>query len=149
MTTKLLAIRTALLLLSLLLATDRCVGFLQKTAKNVGSNPAFRPIPSNNKASPFIFDNTKQSRAMIPSADMEAEVLTTMAHVTMDFSGFVSPSKHLLRYFNVIGRVFVIAADYIIDHSIHPEELAIQLILMTLAIKEIVVDNPSNSTEAK
>eukprot|EP00534_Pseudo-nitzschia_fraudulenta_P000403 CAMPEP_0201124030 /NCGR_PEP_ID=MMETSP0850-20130426/10119_1 /ASSEMBLY_ACC=CAM_ASM_000622 /TAXON_ID=183588 /ORGANISM="Pseudo-nitzschia fraudulenta, Strain WWA7" /LENGTH=72 /DNA_ID=CAMNT_0047391209 /DNA_START=364 /DNA_END=582 /DNA_ORIENTATION=+ len=72
-----------------------------------------------------------------------------MAHVTMDFSGFVSPSKHLLRYFNVIGRVFVIAADYIIDHSIHPEELAIQLILMTLAIKEIVVDNPSNSTEAK
>ena len=82
---------------------------------------------------------------MAPNADVEAEVLTTMAHVTMDFTGLVSPSKTLLRYFAIIGRVFVITADYVTDHSIHPEELLIQLFLMGVAVREIIVDNPSRS----
>ena len=72
-----------------------------------------------------------------------------MAHVTMDFSGLVNPSKTLLRYSAVLGRIFVISADYIIDHSIHIEELMIQLFLIGIAVKEIIVDNPANSNQTK
>lgn len=86
---------------------------------------------------------------MAPNADVEAEVLTTMAHVTMDFGGFLNPSKNLLRYFTVLGRVFVISADYISDHSIHTEELMIQIILMVIAIREIIVDSPASSKLTK
>jgi hypothetical protein len=68
-----------------------------------------------------------------------------MAHVTMDFSGLASPSKSLLRMFTVIGRIFVISADYILDNSIHPEELVIQLFLMSIAIKEMIVDTPTTT----
>ncbi len=73
-----------------------------------------------------------------------------MAHVTMDFGGFVlNPSKTLLRCFIVLGRICAISADYVIDHSIHPEELMIQLVLMTIAIKELVVDSPASSNQTK
>eukprot|EP00535_Pseudo-nitzschia_heimii_P002049 CAMPEP_0197181644 /NCGR_PEP_ID=MMETSP1423-20130617/5868_1 /TAXON_ID=476441 /ORGANISM="Pseudo-nitzschia heimii, Strain UNC1101" /LENGTH=107 /DNA_ID=CAMNT_0042631933 /DNA_START=149 /DNA_END=472 /DNA_ORIENTATION=- len=91
----------------------------------------------------------QQPLAMDLSPDVEVEVLTTMAHVTMDFTGLVNPSKTLLRYFAVLGRVFVISADYITDHSIHPEELMIQLFLMGIAVKEIIVDHPSSSVLTK
>ena len=82
---------------------------------------------------------------MIPDPDMEAEMLTTMAHFTMDFAGLVaSPSKSLLRSFAIVGRICVVSADYITDHSVHPEELMIQLFFLSIAIKEMVVDNNKN-----
>ena len=88
---------------------------------------------------------------MIPDPDMEAEMLTTMAHFTMDFAGLVaSPSKSLLRSFAIVGRICVVSADYITDHSVHPEELMIQLFFLSIAIKEMVVDNknkPSSSSK--
>ena len=87
---------------------------------------------------------------MAPSADTEAEFLTTMAHVTMDFTGFGhNPSKTLLRYFAVLGRVLVLSADYVIDHSIHPEELAIQLFLMGIALKELVFEPRTTMVSTK
>mmetsp|Transcript_62524 Transcript_62524/g.69955 ORF Transcript_62524/g.69955 Transcript_62524/m.69955 type:complete len:94 (+) Transcript_62524:183-464(+) len=73
------------------------------------------------------------------STDVEAEVLTAMAHLTMDFTALAKPSKNLIRLFVVIGRMLVISADYVADHSIHPEELLIQLFLMSVAIKDMIV----------
>lgn len=68
---------------------------------------------------------------------LEAESLTVMAHLALDFSGFVlSPSRSLFRLAAVLGRVFAISADYVVDHSIHTEELMIQLFLITMALKE-------------
>jgi hypothetical protein len=72
--------------------------------------------------------------------NVEAEVFTDMSHVTLDFTPSLldsSSSKALLKKTSVIGRVFVILADYIPDHSIHPEELVIQLIMLGLAIKNL------------
>mmetsp|Transcript_59456 Transcript_59456/g.64202 ORF Transcript_59456/g.64202 Transcript_59456/m.64202 type:complete len:150 (+) Transcript_59456:87-536(+) len=84
------------------------------------------------------------------STEVEAEVLTAMAHITMDFTGLAKPSKHLIRIFVVIGRMLAISADYVADHSIHPEELLIQLFLMSVAIKEMIVsEDDSNSDDAK
>ena len=141
--------RAITLFISLSIIVDRCLGFAPTTIKPVDLHPTFRSMPGLQKASDSLFGNTQQTLAMVPSADMEAEVLTTMAHVTMDFSGFVNPSKNLLRYSIVLGRVFAISADYIIDHSIHPEELMIQLFLMAIAIKEIIFDKAANSSQTK
>eukprot|EP00537_Pseudo-nitzschia_pungens_P004313 CAMPEP_0172360520 /NCGR_PEP_ID=MMETSP1060-20121228/4523_1 /TAXON_ID=37318 /ORGANISM="Pseudo-nitzschia pungens, Strain cf. cingulata" /LENGTH=72 /DNA_ID=CAMNT_0013082531 /DNA_START=351 /DNA_END=569 /DNA_ORIENTATION=- len=72
-----------------------------------------------------------------------------MAHATMDFSAFFGPSERLIRLYSVVGRVFVISADYVSDNSIRPEELAIQLLLMGIAVRELIVDAPANSNQAK
>jgi hypothetical protein len=72
---------------------------------------------------------------------LEAESLSIMAHVTLDFSGFVvTPSRSLLRLFAVLGRIFAISADYVVDHSIHTEELVIQLFLISVVVKDWLVD---------
>jgi hypothetical protein len=143
------------LLISLSNFDNVCLGFVQKpTIKSTG-------LLSRSKTSTTTSYTGKDARSTFPStttttttttmnvatspSDLEAEVLTTMAHVTMDFSGLASPSKSLLRMFTVIGRIFVISADYILDNSIHPEELVIQLFLMSIAIKEMIVDTPTTT----
>lgn len=80
----------------------------------------------------------------------EAEILTDAAHVAMDFSGIVfSPSRSLLRLFTVLGRIFAISADYVVDHSVHTEELAIQLFLICVALKDYLHDLPSSNDTTK
>jgi hypothetical protein len=71
---------------------------------------------------------------------LEAELLAGLAHVALDFTGFLSPSKSLIRLFSVVGRVFAISADYLPDHSIHTEELVIQVFLIGIAMKDLVYD---------
>ena len=71
------------------------------------------------------------------SPDVEAEVLTDVSHVIMDFSSFLTPSRSLHRIYAVIGRILVICADYLPDHMVRPEELAIQLFLLGIAAREI------------
>lgn len=131
--------RVAIILLSFSILAN---GFVPRISQPAGLRPTFGSILSQQ-------DNAQQVFAMPPSSDIEAEVLTTMAHVTMDFGGFLNPSKNILRCFTVLGRVFVISADYILDHSIHTEELMIQLILMVIAIREIIVDSPTSSKLTK
>lgn len=132
--------RLATILLSLSIIAN---GFVPRISQQpAGLRPTFESTLSQR-------DNAQGILAMAPNTDVEAEVLTTMAHVTMDFGGFLNPSKNLLRYFTVLGRVFVISADYISDHSIHTEELMIQIILMVLAIREIVIDDPASSKLTK
>jgi hypothetical protein len=75
--------------------------------------------------------------ALLPP-DIEAEVLTDMSHVVMDFSVFFSPSKPLLRLFSIVGRMLVIYADYLPDHAILPEELVVQLFLLGVSMRDIV-----------
>jgi hypothetical protein len=78
--------------------------------------------------------------------NVEAEVLTDMSHVTLDFTSLFnsSSSKALLKKTSVIGRVFVILADYIPDHSIHPEELVIQLFMLALSINNLTSPSMEN-----
>jgi hypothetical protein len=121
--------------------TDVCHGFVHRPHS---TTPLPNKLPSRPGASsvnlaamdPHQFDPT-----------LEAESLTVMAHLALDFSGFVlSPSRSLLRLFAVLGRICAISADYIADHSIHTEELMIQLFLISVAVKEWVSDGvPSSS----
>jgi hypothetical protein len=79
---------------------------------------------------------------LLMTPDVELEVLTAMAHVMMDFSGFLTtgtPSKSSLRSFTgVVGRILILSADYLPDHTINPEELAVQLFLLTVNLTDIL-----------
>jgi hypothetical protein len=136
------------LLMSLSNFDNVCLGFVQKpTFKSTGllsrKSSTTTSYTGKDARSTFPTTTTTAMNVATISADLEAEVLTTMAHVTMDFTGLASPSKSLLRMFTVIGRIFVISSDYIVDNSIHPEELVIQLFLMSVAIKDMIVDTPT------
>ena len=114
---------------------------------------------------PITTQRQKSSLSMMLGPDIEAQVLTTMAHVTMDFPGMMKqkktetpptmttelaargPSKTVvLPFLLVVGRVMVIASDYILDHSIHPEELMIQLFLMSASMKDILLILTTNNS---
>lgn len=83
-----------------------------------------------------VWQTTTSVQAMIPpDPGVEAEVCSTMAHLALDFTGFLSPSRSLLRIVSVIGRLFAISADYLPDHNINPEELIIQIVLLSFALR--------------
>lgn len=132
-----------------------CFGFVQKSTgmSRYSTIPDSSYTGKDTRATP---STTSALAATTMSTEVEAEVLTAMAHLTMDFTGLANmkPSKRLLRLLVVIGRMLVISADYVADHVIHPEELLIQLFLMSVTIKEMIVvsssdeDNNTNADDA-
>jgi hypothetical protein len=74
--------------------------------------------------------------ALLPP-DIEAEVLADVSHA-LDLSGFFSRCKSRLRLFSIVGRIFSIYADYLPDHTILPEELAVQLFFLGVSMREIM-----------
>ena len=68
----------------------------------------------------------------------ESELLYDMAHIALDLTPLGSASKVLVRVSAIVGRLFVMLADYLPDHSLHPEELGIQLFLLGVALKELL-----------
>jgi len=132
-----------------------CLGFVHKTTGlsryyNTLDSSSYSGKDTRSITTASTTTTTTTMHAAMISSDVEAEVLTAMAHITMDFTGLAKPSKSLIRLFVVIGRMLVIAADYVADHSIHPEELLIQLFLMSVAIKEMIVsEDDTNDDDAK
>ena len=93
------------------------------------------PLPSSITSALLLSMSTTFSTLLDPN--VEAEILTDISHVVLDFTSLWNWSKPLLKKTSVIGRVLVIFADYIPDHSIHPEELVIQLLMLGVAIKNL------------
>jgi hypothetical protein len=71
------------------------------------------------------------------SPDLEAEVLTDMCHVVVDFSGFFGLSKPSLQLCSVLGQILIIGADYLPDQNVRPEELVIQLVLLAINLNDV------------
>jgi len=66
---------------------------------------------------------------------IESEILGTTAHVILDLTTFVIPATpFVVQFLMVIGRVFCIAADYIPDHAMLPEEFAYQIGMLAVSI---------------
>lgn len=63
----------------------------------------------------------------------EAEIFTDLAHVGLDLLTFASPGRVLLRLGILCGRIFAMAADWIPDHNILPEELVFQSVMLLVA----------------
>jgi hypothetical protein len=115
-------------------------------AQSLGFAPlstSFRKLHATNAHQTMDTSRTSLSAFTLFDPNVEAEVLTDMSHLALDFTSLSSSSKALLKKSSVIGRVLILFADYIPDHSIHPEELAIQLIMLGVAIKNLT----SRSTE--
>jgi hypothetical protein len=63
---------------------------------------------------------------------VEAQLLNDMSHLGIDLAGFFIPSLLALRVAAIAGRVCTMAADYIPDHTIVPEELLFQISMLTI-----------------
>lgn len=78
--------------------------------------------------------------AISSSPEVESEFLGDMAHMALDFSGLFRPTKKTMRLYSLGGRLLGLMADYVPDHSIHAEELLIQVFFMGMTLKEILDD---------
>jgi hypothetical protein len=71
--------------------------------------------------------------SLLSSPLIEAEVLNDMAHLTLDLASFFGPARLAIRAAAVLGRMAVMGADYLPDHSMLPEELVFQFFMLGLA----------------
>jgi hypothetical protein len=78
--------------------------------------------------------------AFLAQADpaMEAQVLTDLAHVSLDLVTLLGPATVLIRMAAVFGRVFAMAADYVPDHAFLPGELLFQSFMLAIACVGLV-----------
>ncbi len=65
---------------------------------------------------------------------LESEVLLDFSHLFLDFSVFVTENKPILNVAQVIGRILVLAQDYLPDKHISPEELGIQVLMIATCL---------------
>lgn len=75
----------------------------------------------------------------------ESELLNDAAHVALDFSGIFRPSKSTMRMFSIGGRLLGLLADYIPDHTVHVEEVLIQLFFICMTGQELLEDEQEMS----
>ena len=66
--------------------------------------------------------------------ELESELLMDVSHLFLDFSVFVTQNKPFLDVAQVIGRMLILAQDYIPDRHIQPEELGIQVVMIATCI---------------
>ena len=64
---------------------------------------------------------------------VESELLTDVAHVALDLITFASPTRALLRLSLCVGRMLAIAADWVPDHYLHPEEWIFQGFMLAVS----------------
>ena len=85
-----------------------------------------------------------QIAAVASTPDGESQLLNDAAHVVMDFSGIFRPSKSTMRLFSIGGRLLGLLADYLPDHTIHVEEVLIQLFFIFMTGQELLEDDTMN-----
>lgn len=69
------------------------------------------------------------------TASFEASVLNDASHLAIDLITLVSPASSclLIRAATLLGRILSMAADYIPDHSMLPDELMFQSLMLTFS----------------
>lgn len=67
------------------------------------------------------------------SVSLEAHLLTALSHVGLDLAVWFAPGLLVLRVLAIVGRLCTMAADYMPDHVIFPEELLFQACMLTVA----------------
>ena len=127
--------------------------YLGAAAAKMLTNPAATaltalsfPVTIASSAAPVISDNTDladtllkaSSSAMMASGSaldplFEAEVLTDVSHIALDLVTFLGPARLGIRVATIVGRVLAMAADYLPDHKMLPEELVFQVFMLTIA----------------
>lgn len=80
-----------------------------------------------------IFSDTSEHITSDPK--LEAEILSDVSHVAMDFNTFFfgTTNSAWIRFCNVFGRILIITSDYVPDQYISPDELAFQTAMLTFS----------------
>jgi hypothetical protein len=104
------------------------------------------PLAAGTLALPFVlaiatslFDTGISAglTSLLSSPLVEAEVLNDMA-LTLDLAAFFGPAKLVIRAAAVLSRIAAMAADYVPDHFVHPEEMVFQCFMLGLAWMALV-----------
>mmetsp|Transcript_38805 Transcript_38805/g.43466 ORF Transcript_38805/g.43466 Transcript_38805/m.43466 type:complete len:225 (-) Transcript_38805:374-1048(-) len=69
------------------------------------------------------------------------QVLTDASYVVMDPNKFfpdIKVSKLRMQYAQVFGRMMILGTTFLPHHGVHPEELAVQLYLLSVSMKPII-----------
>jgi len=66
--------------------------------------------------------------------EFESEVLLDASHFFLDFLAFLTKNKPILQRAQIVGRLLVLAQDYIPDHCIRIEEFSFQVFLIGVAM---------------
>lgn len=75
------------------------------------------------------------ANVLISQQSLEAEILSDLAHLCLDFATLFSPDTIVLRLFVICGRVFNILADYIPDRQMTTDEIVIQSFMLSLSCR--------------
>jgi len=78
------------------------------------------------------------TRSIVDDPRVESELFTDASHVALDLVTFASPGRALMRLSILVGRVFAIMADWVPDHTILPEEMLFQSLMLTVSITLLI-----------
>ncbi|KAL7435254.1 hypothetical protein ACHAXM_004549 [Skeletonema potamos] len=108
---------------------------------------------STPSSSPILSPILSATQMISSDPHLEAEVLTDVSHVALDFTTLLSPNTAVIRLFTLVGRVLVISSDYIQDQYISPDEWVFQLFMLALStrsflksVRPMIAVAASNST---
>lgn len=73
--------------------------------------------------------------------DVEAELLSDISHVLLDFTAFFKIDVAFLNYAQLAGRIAFITIDFLPGHAFHAEEMILQLYFLALSVQKIQAMN--------
>ncbi len=94
------------------------------------------------------FTSCPLSTILTANPDAEAEVLTEISHLFLDFTAFFKFEAKFLNYAQLIGRISFILIDFLPGHAFHMEEMAIQLFFLGFNIQRILPYFETDKQEA-
>mmetsp|Transcript_3504 Transcript_3504/g.5920 ORF Transcript_3504/g.5920 Transcript_3504/m.5920 type:complete len:358 (+) Transcript_3504:144-1217(+) len=119
-----------------------------ETPFDLFSTPTSSPV-----ISPILSATQKIASDLQLRAQFEAEVLSDVSHVALDFTTLLSPNTAVIRLFTLVGRMLVISSDYIQDQYISPDDWAFNLFMLALSarsflksVRPMIAVAASNST---
>ena len=82
---------------------------------------SLQDILSSSTSKPSRFFGVTPKSTMIDPG-LEVEILNDASHIALDVSTFLSPNTTWLRFCNLVGRILILASDYIQDDRITSDE---------------------------
>mmetsp|Transcript_10279 Transcript_10279/g.24646 ORF Transcript_10279/g.24646 Transcript_10279/m.24646 type:complete len:163 (-) Transcript_10279:109-597(-) len=82
-----------------------------------------------------------EAATTVVTPEFESQFLGDISHLALDFSGIFRPSKSTMRLYSIGGRLLGLLADYVPDHTIHVEELLIQLFFILMTGQEMILED--------
>ncbi|KAL7465937.1 hypothetical protein ACHAXS_006240 [Conticribra weissflogii] len=114
-------------------------------SSSFSSSQILMPPPSSSIPLPPLSPTTvatllsTTSQLLATDPKLEAELLSDVSHVALDFTTFFSPNNTAwIRFCNVIGRILILSSDYIQDDYITPDEFVFQASMLMVSIQLFV-----------